>query len=77
MDFATFLEAAEVKPTEVAKATGLHLSTITRIRDGQVPDGPTLLRLSRWADELRRRRRLPAAIRLSWDHLLDGGGAAA
>ena len=80
VDLAEFLKATGEIPAAVAKATGLHAATVIRIRDKeQVPDYRTVLKLNEWADTVRRRKRLPARLRLSWDYLLgdSGDGAAA
>ena len=66
-----FMEHVGVKPTAVAKKTGLHLTTVIRVRDGdQAPDGKTMLKLNRWAEEAADAVGLGDKERLSWDHLL-------
>lgn len=73
---AEFLERVHIRPATVARKTGLHISTITRLRDGQTPDGATMLRINRWADEVADTLELRPSERLSWEHLLHSGDAA-
>ena len=73
-----FMKHVGVKPTAVAKKTGLHLTTVIRVRDGdQTPDGKTMLKLNRWAEEAADAVGLGENERLSWDHLLDKSFKAA
>ena len=77
MDFASFLDRVGAKPAEVARKTGLHPSTIGRIRDKQqIPDARTMLKLDRWAEAEARAAHLKKSERLSWDYLLDNGEPA-
>lgn len=72
---------AEVDDGEVAGAVGCDRTTISRIRRGLVaPSALVRIRIDRWADGVRFRKRWPARCRLSWDHLLadtDRGDRAA
>lgn len=73
VDLGEFMELVGARVVDVSTATGLHGSTIVRVRDREhVPDGTTLLKLLRWSEGERRRKGLPASKRLSFDYLLDG-----
>ena len=79
MDFRIFMERVGAKPADVARKTGLHPSTIGRIRDkAQVPDATTMLKLNRWAEEAATGVGLKPSERLDWDYLMekDAGAAA-
>ena len=75
LDFAEFLKRTKTRPATVARATGLHASTVTRIRDGAEPTGQTMMRIDRWAAGVANALELRPSERLSWDHLLDDRGA--
>ena len=75
VDFATFLEKSGIKPATVARETGLHRSTIIRIRDGAEPTYGNMRLLEHWAERTRRRQKL--SVRLSWSYLLSKTDGAA
>ena len=72
MDLETFMTKAEVDDGEVADAVKCDRTTISRIRRDKVaPSALVRVRLDRWADGVRRRKRWPSRFALSWDHLLE------
>ena len=63
---------------EVAAATGVDQSTISRIASRTVrPSGETLLRIQAWAEEIATRRRVKRSERLTWDYLTEATEPAA
>lgn len=67
------MQKVKAEDADVAKAVGKDRSTISRIRRGVVrPDADTLLKLSAWAERAARRKRLPRAQWLTWNHLFAG-----
>jgi hypothetical protein len=67
-----FMDRVETSDEEVAEATGLHRTTIYRVRSGIVTDitANTMRRIDRWAKEISRAKRLTNAERLDWDEML-------
>jgi transcriptional regulator with XRE-family HTH domain len=71
MDLRDFRTLVGWTLESVADEVGSTKGTLSKIEHGLlVPRGDLMLRLSHWAEEERRRRRLPASQRLEWDHLL-------
>jgi len=68
------MRLVKARPAEVAKRTGVHPSTVIRIRDRahRNPDGRTIELLNRWAAEKAAELGLSPTDRLTWDHLIDG-----
>ena len=69
MDLQEFMDRAGVDDAGLAQAIGCDRSTISRIRRRKVkvPDGATMLKLDRWAEEVRRKKRWPLRDRLAWN----------
>jgi hypothetical protein len=76
LDLAEFMETVGARVTDVARESGVDKAIVSRIKDrAQDPTGATLLKLTRWADSVARRKRLPRTKHLSFDYLLDGDAA--
>ena len=76
LDLAEFMDAVGARVTDVAREADVDKGTVSRIKDGlQAPTAATALKLSRWAESVARRKRMPRSQWLSWDHLLDGDAA--
>lgn len=72
LPFDQFLARTQIRPATVAHATGLHASTIIRLRDSETdPDGRTMLILNRWAADVAKTLGLQKSECLSWEHLID------
>ena len=75
VSLAEFMKRSGIRPIVIARATGLHSSTIIRLRDGDhSPSYGTLRLIEAWAEEVRRERKL--RYRLSFDSLQDDESAA-
>ena len=74
MDLAHFMKEVAMCDREVAEASGVERSAISRIRRKKILPGATnLLRLDRWAAALALRRRVPVSKRLDWEYVLARG----
>lgn len=71
VDLQAFMDRVGATDAEVADAVERDRTTINRIRRKVVdPDAETLLRISRWAQGVAKRKRLRKSEQLSWDYLL-------
>ena len=73
MRLRDFMAVMGVRPAEVARETGVHVSTITRLNTGEYKHPPvtTTLRIDRWAARFAESRGLPDDVELvTWDHLI-------
>ena len=70
-EFGRFMERVGAKLQDVAEATGLNISTVSRLRSGVIkhPRSDVIVRLIAWSDEAARRHGLPPGERLDWAHL--------
>lgn len=85
MDLRQFREAIGLTLEQMAHDLGpidsvgglISKGTLSKIERGKlVPRGDVMLRISVWAEEERKRRRLPISYRISWEHLLESGPGA-
>ena len=73
MDLAAFMEHIGARLHDVADATGLDISTVSRIKSGVTrhPRADALLKIQAWADAEAKRLHLKRSHHLDFDYLRD------
>lgn len=72
MELREFREAIGLTLQEVADAIDSNVASISRLERNLHETRHSLVqKVSEWAEEERKRRRLPASYRLTWEYLLE------